>query len=237
MRLVLDRLVAGAGDFRLTADLTVRGGARVALLGPSGAGKSTLLAAIAGLSAPRSGRILWDGRDIAALPPGDRPLTILFQDGNLFPHLTALRNVALGLRPDGRMPPDIARRAEEGLARVGLAGLGGRLPRDLSGGQQSRAALARALLRARPLLLLDEPFDALGPGLKAQMLDLVGDILGETDATLLLVTHDPEDARRLCPETIAVTAGQAAPPVATAGLLADPPAALAAYLGHYTKLQ
>jgi thiamine transport system ATP-binding protein len=229
--LVLEGLVARAGDFTLAADLTVAAGARVALLGASGAGKSTLLLTVAGLIAPAAGRLLWQGRELTAVPPGDRPLTVLFQDGNLFPHLSVLRNVALGLRPDGRLPAEVARRAEEGLARVGLAGLGARLPRDLSGGQQSRAALARALLRARPMLLLDEPFDALGPALKARMLDLVGDILDETGATLLLVTHDPADARRLCPETIAIGDGRAAPPAPTAQVLADPPPALAAWLG------
>lgn len=230
MGLTLDRLTAGAGDFALTADLEVRSGARVALLGPSGAGKSTLLLTVAGLLAPKSGRVLWQGRDLTGLAPGDRPLTVLFQDGNLFPHLSALRNVALGLDPGGRLRPDIARRAEDGLARVGLAGLGHRLPRDLSGGQQSRVALARALARARPLLLLDEPFDALGPALRTQMLDLVASIAAETGATVLLVTHEPRDARLLCPETVAVADGRAAPPAPTARVLADPPPGLAAWL-------
>ena len=114
---------------------------------------------------------------------------------------------------------------------MGLAGLGQRKPGALSGGQQGRAALARALLRARPILLLDEPFAALGPALKAEMLDLVAEIAGQTGATVLMVTHDPADALRLADSTVLVADGLAAAPVATARLFADPPAALRAYLG------
>jgi thiamine transport system ATP-binding protein len=117
------------------------------------------------------------------------------------------------------------------LARVGLGGLGDRKPRELTGGQQSRAALARALLRDKPHLLLDEPYAALGPALKTEMLDLLAEVLDTTGATLLMVTHDPDDARRLCPETILVAEGQAHPPMPTGPLLDAPPPALTAYLG------
>lgn len=219
------------GDFRLTADFTIRTGERVAVIGPSGAGKSTLLSVIAGFFAQSAGRILWDGRDLGPLPPGARPLSILFQDQNLFPHLTAGQNVALGLRPDLRLSGEDQARVSAALARVGLAGMEDRRPGTLSGGQQSRVALARVLLRARPLMLLDEPFSALGPALKVEMLDLVAEIAADTGATVLMVSHDPEDALRVAGQTVLVADGIAHAPRPTAALLADPPPALAAYLG------
>jgi len=219
------------GDFSLSADLSVPEGAITALIGPSGAGKSTLLSVVAGFLAPTRGRVLWRGADLGPLPPGQRPLSILFQDQNLFPHLTVAQNVGLGLRPDLRLSASERGRVEEVLGDVGLAELGGRKPGALSGGQQGRVALARALIRDRPLLLLDEPFAALGPALKDEMLDLVARMAGRAGTTVLMVSHDPDDARRIAPLTVLVADGLAHAPVATAVLLADPPPALASYLG------
>ncbi|HDR29731.1 ATP-binding cassette domain-containing protein [Rhodovulum sp.] len=227
----LERLEIRQGAFRLSADVTVEPGRIVALLGPSGAGKSTLLDAIAGFLPPTSGRVLWNGTDLGPLAPGARPLSMLFQDNNLFPHLTAAQNVGLGLRPDLRLSADQRGAVDAALARVGLEGLGARKPAELSGGQRGRVALARILLRGRPLMLLDEPFAALGPALKTEMLGLVRDLARETGATVLLVTHDPADARAIADETMLVADGIAHPPRPTAALLADPPAALRAYLG------
>lgn len=229
--LQLDHLWLTEPGFALRADLTVPKGARVAVIGPSGAGKSTLLNAIAGFMAPTKGRILWEGADLTDLPPGDRPLTILFQDQNLFPHLTVAQNLGLGLSPRLRLSPEQHRAIDSALDRVGLSGLGARRPAQLSGGQQGRAALARALLRARPLLLLDEPFAALGPALKADMLDLVAEVAAESGATVLMVTHDPADARRIADQTILVADGAAHPPQNTALLFQSPPQALKDYLG------
>ena len=219
------------GDFRLTADFTVRGGARVAVLGPSGAGKSTLLGALAGFVPLASGRITWNGADLGPLAPGARPLSILFQDNNLFPHLSVAQNVGLGLRPDLRLSRDDGARIDDALATVGLAGLGARRPAELSGGQAGRVALARVLLRARPVLALDEPFAALGPALRAEMLDLVASVMADSGATLLMVSHAPEDARRIAPQTVLVAEGRAHPPQDTAARLDSPPPALRAYLG------
>lgn len=230
--LTLEGLHIAMPGFALDADLSVPTGARVAVVGPSGAGKSTLLAAIAGFQPLAAGRILWDGCDLSPLLPGQRPISILFQDNNLFPHLTAAQNVGLGLRPDLRLAPAERQRVAAALARVGLEGFADRKPGALSGGQQSRVALARALLRARPLLLLDEPFSALGPALKAEMLALVRDIVTEGGATLLMVTHDPRDAERIADHTVLVAEGRVAAPVATAALFADPPPALRDYLGQ-----
>lgn len=229
--LQIDHASLQIGSFRLQADLAIATGARVAVIGPSGAGKSTLLAAIAGFQPLAAGAIRWMGQDLAALAPGSRPLTILFQDSNLFPHLSVAQNVGLGLRPDLRLAPDAWNRVDVVLEQVGLAGMAARKPGALSGGQQSRVALARALIRARPLLLLDEPFAALGPALTTEMLALVGEICTETGATLLMVTHHPADALVLTPETLVVAEGAVTGPFATDALLANPPAALGRYLG------
>ncbi|WP_135450187.1 thiamine ABC transporter ATP-binding protein [Tabrizicola caldifontis] len=228
----LDRLILTQGDFRLLADWSAPAGARIAVMGPSGAGKSTLLAAIAGFLAPSAGRILWNGQDLAGVAPGDRPTTILFQDQNLFPHLTVAQNLGLGLRPDLRLTDADRSRIDRALERTGLSGLGPRRPAQLSGGQASRAALARALLRARPILMLDEPFAALGPALRAEMLALVREVADETGALVLMVTHDPADALALGGKTAFIADGTVHPPVDTGRLLADPPAAVAAYLGR-----
>jgi thiamine transport system ATP-binding protein len=229
--LQLDHLALVQGGFRLAADWSAPPGARIAVMGPSGAGKSTLLSAIAGFLAPARGRILWQGQDLAGIAAGKRPVTILFQDQNLFPHLTVAQNLGLGLRPDLRLTAGDRARIDRALERTGLAGLGPRRPAQLSGGQASRAALARALLRARPILLLDEPFAALGPALRAEMLALVREVADDTGALVLMVTHDPKDAIALGGQTAFVADGIARAPVDTAALLADPPQALRDYLG------
>ncbi|WP_371061344.1 ATP-binding cassette domain-containing protein [Rhodosalinus sp. 5P4] len=229
--LALERLVVTQDTFRLEADLTVPVGRIVGVIGPSGAGKSTLLNVIAGFFAPSAGRVLWDGRDITRLTPAERPVAMLFQEANLFPHLTAAQNVALALTPRARLSRAEAAAVEQALDRVGLSGLGERRPAQLSGGQQGRVALARALLQSKPLLLLDEPFSALGPALRGGMLDLVREIAEETGATVLLVSHDPADARRIADDILLVAEGRAAAPVPTAEILAAPPPALRAYLG------
>lgn len=230
--LTLEALMIRQDAFSLRADFSLPSGAIAAVIGPSGAGKSTLLNVIAGFFPPVSGRILWEGRDITGLPPAQRPVAMLFQENNLFPHLTVAQNVSLGVRPDLRLTPKDIDRVNAAMARVGLSDLGARKPAALSGGQQGRVALARVLVQRRPLILLDEPFAALGPALKSEMLDLVAELAAETAATLLMVSHDPSDARRIAPLTILVADGIAMPPMSTTALLSDPPPALAAYLGH-----
>ncbi|MFQ5438559.1 MAG: ATP-binding cassette domain-containing protein, partial [Paracoccaceae bacterium] len=168
---------------------------------------------------------------LTTLAPAARPVSLLFQSHNLFAHLSVFQNVALGVRPDLKL--DAAQRSgvTAALERVGLADKAAQFPAALSGGQAQRAALARALLRDRPLLLLDEPFAALGPALRAEMLDLVDEIVSQTCATLLMVTHDPVDARRLGDLTALVADGIVHAPRPTPELFADPPEALRAYLG------
>ena len=228
--LTLDRVRMIQGDFELRTDLEVATGARVAVMGPSGAGKSTLLSVIAGFLPIAAGHIRMNGAGMETLRSAERPVSIVFQDSNLFPHMSAFDNVALGLRPDLRL--DDAGRESVGAAldRVGLAGFGNRKPRALSGGQQSRVALARVLMRNRPLLLLDEPFAALGPALKRDMLDLVDEIASEQDLTVLMVSHDPEDARHFSRQVIVVADGVAHAPQETGSVLDDPPEALRKYL-------
>ena len=175
-----------------------------------------------------------DGRQIVLTGQRERKLAVADQ-GEAFA-IRAVNRIEtlkpLGLRPDLRLSLAEKTKVEAALDRVGLGGLGARKPGQLSGGQIGRAALARALLRARPLLLLDEPFAALGPALKADMLDLVAEVAGETGATLLMVTHDPADAKRIADVTVLVADGVAHPPGPTAELFADPPPALRAYLGQ-----
>ena len=230
--LQLDDLTLAQGDFRLTADIAFAEGQATALMGASGSGKSTLLNAIAGFLPPVSGRILWRGADVTGLPPARRDMAMLFQDNNLFPHLTAAQNVALGVRPDLKLSAADWARVTEGLAAVGLADMGQRRPAALSGGQQSRVALARVLVSGRQIVLLDEPFAALGPALKDEMLDLVAARLLADGRTILMVTHDPDDALRIAQETVAIVDGRAHQPVGTRELLDNPPPALAAYLGR-----
>ncbi|MEM7520990.1 MAG: ATP-binding cassette domain-containing protein [Pseudomonadota bacterium] len=219
------------GNFALAADVSLEPGVKYAVIGPSGAGKSTLLAALCGFLPLAAGRLLWCGDDITTQGPAGRPMTMLFQDNNLFPHLTVVQNVGLGVRPTLQLTADDTRRVEEALDRVGLADQGKKRPGALSGGQQSRAALARVLLRAQPIVLLDEPFAALGPALRFEMLDLVAELVRETGAMLLMVTHAPEDVRRIADQVVFVADGRAEPPQAAAGLLDNPPPALKAYLG------
>ena len=230
--LTLEGVVVRQEGFEMTADFAVETGARVAVIGPSGAGKSTLLNAIAGFQKLTAGRILWDGNEINDLHPGKRPIAMLFQDNNLFPHLSVEQNVGLGIDPGLRLDSQQKQRVREAIARVGLEGFANRKPGKLSGGQQSRAALARVLVQGKSLILLDEPFAALGPALKDEMLDLVAELAGETGATVLMVSHDPGDAERFADQAVMVTDGRAEPPVAVVNLLADPPEALRAYLGR-----
>ena len=219
------------GTFRMGADMALEQGRKYAVIGPSGAGKSTLLGALCGFVPLAQGRLFWQDDEITDADPGERPMTMLFQDNNLFPHLSVKQNVGLGIRPDLRLSAQDKTRVAQALARVGLSDQAGKKPGALSGGQQSRAALARVLVQARPWVLLDEPFAALGPALRNEMLDLVQDLVTETGAGLVMVTHAPEDVRRIADEVVFVGSGRAEAPKPAAELMDNPPPALRAYLG------
>lgn len=229
--LELDACVITQGGFSLRADWSLDPGARLAVIGPSGAGKSTLLAGIAGFAPLAQGAIRWQGR---AMPdrPDARPVAMLFQEHNLFPHLDVVQNVGLGLKPSLRLDATEQRKVSEALAAVGLEGLGARRPSQLSGGQQSRVALARVLVMARPVILLDEPFAALGPGQRIEMLALLRNVADRLGAVLIMVTHDPDEAERLGGLVSFVDEGVAAVPVDAASFVANPPAGMRLYTGQ-----
>lgn len=195
-------------DMDMSFDLAVPASELTALIGPSGSGKTTILNLIAGFEIAVSGTIRIDGFDVGALPAADRPVTMVFQDHNLFAHLDIATNVGLGISPAMRLAPSDRDRVAAALARVGLEDFGRRLPGQLSGGERQRVALARCLVRDRPVLLLDEPFAALGPALRREMLDLIADIHRERAMTVLLVTHQPEDARHIAARTAFVHDGR-----------------------------
>ncbi|MEL7090473.1 MAG: ATP-binding cassette domain-containing protein [Pseudomonadota bacterium] len=218
-------------SFEMRASFDVPHGRKVAVTGPSGAGKSTLLAALGGYVPLLGGQISVNGADVSNAPPDQRGLAMLFQDGNLFPHLTVAQNVGLGLRPSLSLRSDEQARVADSLSRVGLDGLGARKPAALSGGQQSRAALARVLLQAAPVLLLDEPFAALGPALRVEMLALTAEVIAQTGATLMMVTHAPQEVAQHVDDLIYVENGDVQPPMPVDQMLSDPPAGLRAYLG------
>ena len=225
--LTFENLCFTQADFTLSADLSISTGKVVAIIGPSGAGKSTLLHGVAGFVPQTKGRLLWQDEAISGRAPDKRPVSMLFQDNNLFPHLTVLQNVALALGSSLRPRKHVVDQVEDMLAKVGLSGLSHRKPSALSGGQQSRVALARALLQDRPVMLMDEPFSALGPALKNEMLDLSVSLAEHR--TVIMVTHDPKDAVRIAKEVIGVVAGKAWSPVATQTFMAAPPEAMRDY--------
>ena len=188
------------------ASLTLGDGHVLAVLGPSGSGKSTLLRAIAGLEPPAGGRIRWDGVDLAAVPTHKRGFALMFQDGQLFGHLTVARNVGYALRL--RRTPNAAARVRELLALVGLEGYDDRLPATLSGGERQRVALARSLAVQPRLLLLDEPLSALDAGLRERLAHDLRDILRAAGTTALMVTHDQEEAFTVADRLAVMRAGR-----------------------------
>ena len=200
-------------------DFTVDAGERVAILGPSGAGKSTLLSLIAGFQFARSGTIRLNGDDHTSTPPAMRPVSMLFQENNLFAHLTAAQNIALGFHPgmklNTKQKTELAQIAEQ----VSLTPLLSRLPSQLSGGQRQRVALARCLVRSQPILLLDEPFSALDPALRNEMLALLETICETRQLTLLMVSHNPDDAARIASRAMVVDDGHIAYDGSTAALV------------------
>jgi thiamine transport system ATP-binding protein len=205
-----------------------------AIIGPSGGGKSTLLNLIAGFEQPTSGRVLIGNKDVTPLPPDQRPVSMIFQDNNVFAHLDLAANVALGLSPALRLDAAQHDRVDAALAEVGLTALARRKPGDVSGGERQRVAVARALVRDRPVLLLDEPFAALGPALRRDMLDLVKAMQVQKGLTVLMVTHQPEDAQYAASHTAYLENGRIVALRPTAELFAakDLPG-LTAYLGDW----
>lgn len=190
--------------------LSVARGEQVAVLGPSGAGKSTLLNLIAGFLTPASGTIMIEGQDHTTTPPSRRPVSMLFQENNLFSHLNVQQNIGLGLNPGLKLNAAQREKLHHIARQMGIENLLERLPGELSGGQRQRVALARCLVREQPVLLLDEPFSALDPALRQEMLTLVSDVCRDQQLTLLMVSHSVEDAARIASRLIVVADGRIA---------------------------
>jgi thiamine transport system ATP-binding protein len=201
----------GANTVLDRVSLNLAGGEVVALVGPSGVGKSTLLRVIAGLLRPDGGSVLLDGCDITAAPTHRRNIGMMFQDEQLFPHLSVARNVAFGLRMQRRPRADIDNRVEELLQLVGLGGFGERSVGRLSGGESKRVALARALAPKPAVLLLDEPLTGLDRELHDRLAVDVAHLLRTTGTTALVVTHDADEATVIADRTAKLDFGAMRP--------------------------
>jgi thiamine transport system ATP-binding protein len=208
--LTLDDVTVRYGDTAAVDDVSLElaTGHVLAVLGPSGCGKSTLLRAVAGLEPLAAGSISWDGTDLAGTPTHKRGFALMFQDGQLFAHLTVARNVAYALRLRRTPSARVATRVRELLDLVGLSGYDERLPGTLSGGERQRVALARALAVEPRLILLDEPLSALDATLRERLAGDLRSILHAAGTTALLVTHDHEEAFALADRLAVMQSGR-----------------------------
>jgi thiamine transport system ATP-binding protein len=228
----LRQVTFGYAETRVSFDAVFPAQTITAITGPSGSGKTTLLNLIAGFELPESGSVHILGQNMTDLPPSRRPASFLFQEHNLFSHMSVRDNVGLGISPSLKITPDSETKILSSLARVGMADKLKRLPEQLSGGERQRAALARVLVQDRPILLLDEPFASLGPSLRQDMTRLVGELQAERRMTVLLVTHHPTEMAAIAPNLCFVDEGT----IKALGPLKDllgsnGPASLKAYLG------
>ena len=191
--------------------LKVEQGERLAIIGESGAGKSTLLNLIAGFETPASGQILLNDCDHTQTQPAERPVSMLFQDNNLFPHLTVAQNIGLALAPSLSLNATQQQQVREITEKMGIESLLSRRADQLSGGQKQRVALARTLLRDKPILLLDEPFSALDPIRRHELQQFILEICIERNLTLLMVTHQLEETKNLFTRVVEIREGQVFP--------------------------
>ncbi|MFT2753924.1 ABC transporter ATP-binding protein [Clavibacter sp. Sh2088] len=240
------RVVVERPAFRLDVDLGVPAGSVTAVVGPNGAGKSTLLRALSGLVPLTAGRVALDGRVLeragggepaVRIPAEGRGIGVVFQDHLLFPHLSALGNVAFGPRAHGVARADAEGRARALLDRLGIAHLADRRPARLSGGQSQRVALARALVLEPPLLLLDEPMAALDAGTRLDVRDLLAEELRRFGGAAVLVTHDPVDALALADRIHVLEGGRRVQEGAPAEVAARPATAYVARLVGMNRVE
>jgi len=191
-------------DWQREYDLIAEQGERLALKGPSGMGKTTLLMALAGFIAPISGSASWLGNDLLALPPEKRPIAMLFQDDNLFEHLSVAQNLRLGLTQEA-----FSEQLPRALSRLGLQDQLSKRPGQLSGGQRQRVGLVRTLLRPEPLVILDEPFAQLDAETRTLAIGFTLEQVVQSNKTLLLITHQDEDIAALATRTLHLDAQEA----------------------------
>lgn len=210
--------------------LQVQRGERVAILGPSGAGKSTLLNLIAGFIIARSGKLQLNGADHRTTMPSQRPVSMLFQENNLFSHLTVWQNIGLGIHPGLRLNQAQQQELYQMAQQMHIDKFLTRIPAQLSGGQRQRVALARCLIRKQPILLLDEPFSALDPALRQEMLLLLDEICHARQITLLMVSHHINDVARIAPRSLVIADGRIIEDCATS-LLSSGQSSAATLLG------
>lgn len=210
--LVLDNVRYEYQDEWFVFDLSVAQGSIVALMGPSGAGKSTLLSLVAGFIEPHSGdiRVQSHGEAVSVVgkAPYLRPFSMLFQEHNLFAHLSVRDNIGLGLHPGLKLSAAQREQVVRAANMVGVGDFLDRLPEQLSGGQRQRVALARCFVLPHPVWLLDEPFPALDPLLREEMLTLVKTLAAERNITVLMVTHHISDARAIATHFAFMAQGQ-----------------------------
>jgi putrescine transport system ATP-binding protein len=186
---------------------SIRKGEIFALLGASGCGKSTLLRCMAGFERPTKGKVILDGEDITPLPPYERPVNMMFQSYALFPHMSVEQNIAFGLKQDGMPKDKVDARVAEMLKLVQMEKYAKRKPHQLSGGQQQRVALARSLAKSPKLLLLDEPMGALDKKLRSKMQIEIVNIIEKLGVTVVMVTHDQEEAMTMATRIAIMDAG------------------------------
>lgn len=204
----LDGVGLRLGKAEFDFDCQIAKGRITAIAGPSGSGKSTLLNLVAGFEQPDRGHIVIEGEDVTDRRPSERPVSLVFQDNNLFAHLDLFTNVGLGINPSLRLDAGQKQEVSHALSRVGLAGMEKRKPPTLSGGERQRAAFARTLVRRKPVLMLDEPFAALDPGLRSDMAALLVALHEETRNTVLLVSHDREEVMALADRILFLDGGK-----------------------------
>jgi len=183
-------------DWRRSYDLEAQTGERLAIKGPSGIGKTTLLLCLAGFIPAQSGSIRWCDQEIDRLPANRRPISMLFQEGNLFEHLSVKRNLELGLTESG------LKQLDEAVRRLGMEQHLMKSPGRLSGGQRQRLGLIRTLLRPEPLVILDEPFAELDAQTRALAIEFSREVIKHEQKTLLLITHQDEDIAALATRTL-----------------------------------
>lgn len=198
-------LIVARGPLRWQHDFTLERGQIMALMGPSGAGKSTLLECLGGFVPPLAGLIMLDGRPLHALRAEDRPVATLFQQHNLFEHISVAHNLRLGFN-QGRPSTLQWQRVEAACDHLGVARLLDRLPGELSGGQRQRVGLIRTVLREQPLILLDEPFGALDPDTRIEAGNWVRTEIDQGNKMLIFVTHEADDAQRWADQTLIIGA-------------------------------